>query len=526
MNRFAELCEILESTTKTREKTAALISYFQDAPPEDAMWAIRLLRGWKPPRVATSQDLRAWAREVLDIPEWLFEESCHAVGDVLETLALICPVSKHHDQAPLHVWIPQRLLPLHDAAPDARQATVIIAWEQMDTSSRFIWNKLLTGGFRPHVSEKTLIQALSVWRGLPETALACRLHNAWEPTAADYRALFSHDIANLGGSQPYPFHPLAAFDVDRHLSESRSEWQAFWHRKGLRIQLVKRHHTVFLWSEEQTLVNAAFPELCAAMLTYPDGTVFKGTITTLKHGALLPVAELDRRLKRKHVTKKLMQDVPVQCWVDDLLEEHGTDLRPQDFRQRLERVQALLAEADSPIQAAMPVRSASWEQLAALRNEARQHGADGLLLKRLTSPYCSNQPQDQWLLWKSEPFTVTVVLLYIQYQDTSAGTHTLEGTFGVWNGEHLVPVAKASSGFSDQDVYDIEMFVKDHTLDRFGPVRRLTPELVFTLAFDDVYPSSRHKSGLILHNPRIVCRQREQSIQAADTIATIQTHIF
>ena len=523
MKHFAELCGILESSRKSREKVAALVSYFQDAPPDDAMWAIRLLLGWKPRRVATSRELREWARDIIEIPDWLFEESQKTVGDLLETLTLICPLPENPTDEPLEAWIRQRLLPLQERNHEERKTAVLSDWQQMNAQQRFIWNKLLTGGFRPHVSEKTLVKALSVWRGLPKTVLACRLKNDWEPTVAAYRALFSHDIESLDSSRPYPFHQHIVLEERVDTLGRRDARHASWHWKGIRAQIVKRDCEIFIWSEEQALLNDAFPELCAAMAAFPDGTVFDGTIVAWNHDAPLNVTELERRRKRKRVTKQLMQEIPVRYWVDDLLEEQGHDIRGRDFCRRHERVQALMPnDAESPIQASTDVTAASWETLDSLRNDARQQGADGLLLKRLTR---SEQQPGPWWVWRSDSLTVTAVLLYVQRLSASTGNRTLEGTFGVWNGEDLVPVAKAASGFTDEDVYEIELFAKEHTIDRFGPVRSLTPELVFTIAFDDVYPSSRHKSGLIVHNPRIAGRERKQSIREADTLETVQNFI-
>ena len=334
MKHVAELCGILESTNKSREKIAALVSYFQDASPEDAIWAIRLLMGWKPRRVATSRELREWGRAIIEVPDWLFDESQKTVGDLLETLTLICPLPENPTDAPLEAWIRRHLLPLQKDTHEERKTAVLSDWQQMDAQQRFVWNKRLTGGFRPHVSEKTLVKALSIWRGLPKTVLACRLKNDWESTVAAYRALFSHDIESLDSSRPYSFHQHIVFEDSVDMLGSCDVWHASWHWKGIRAQIVKRGAEIFIWSEEQGLLYDTFPELCAAMRPFPDGTVFDGTIVAWALGGPLHVTELERRKKRKRVTKQLMQEIPVRYWVDDVLEKQNQDIRGWDVCRR------------------------------------------------------------------------------------------------------------------------------------------------------------------------------------------------
>lgn len=526
MKRFAELCGILETTGKTREKVAALRRYFQNASPEDAIWAIRLLLGWRPSRIVTSHTLQQWAHDLIDIPEWLFEESCKVVGDLLETLALICPLPERSTDFPLHVWLTERLLPLREKSEAEQKTTVIAVWQQMDSQQRFVWNKLLTGSFRPHVSERTLVKALSLWRGLPKTVLACRLKDEWPPTVVGYRELFSYDFESLDSSQPYSFHQTTLLGQDVNRLGNINDWLVGWHRKGERAQLIKRQRTVFIWSEDQVLLNETFPEVCDAAMRFPDGTVMDGVIMAWSGDAPMNVTDLERRMKRKRVTRQLLQEIPVRYWVDDLLEEHGQDVRAQALSGRYTCLRKLFGEIQgTSIRLSTPVEVTSWEALRILRNQARHHGADGLLLRRMSSFYCAEQMQEHWQIWHADPFTIQAVLLYVQRLYAPLGQRALEGTFGVWNGEQLVPVAKANSGFSEEDMYEIELFAKDHTIDRFGPVRSLPPELVFTVAFDDVYSSSRHKSGLIVQNPRVVCCQHEYAAQDADTVETIQHYL-
>lgn len=524
MKRFAELCAILESTANAREKMAALTVYFQDAPPPDAIWAIRLLLGWKPSRIATSQTLRRWARECVQFPDWLFEESCAAVGNLLETLALLIPLPDTPGDVPLHVRMQRDLLPLRDLTENEQRAAVSAAWTQMDAQQRFVWNTLLTGGFRPHVSEKTLIRALSAWRGLPTTVLACRLKQEWEPTVAGYRALFSHDIAALDSSQLYPFQRWYEEPPARGASGAIGDWRIDWHRNGMRAQLIKRGSSVFLWSDDHVIVNDTFPEICEAMAAMTDGTVLDGVITAWSADGPLHRAELERRMKRKRLTKKFKHEVPVRYWVYDLLEIQGEDVRTQPFRQRIHQAAGIIpTEVGSVIHLAEPLEAASWHRLHALRNDARRHGADGVLLRRWTASACpSTRKADQWRVWKADPLTAPVVLVYVQALNAASGQRSVEGTFAAWDGGDLVPVAKTSAGFSDEDVNAIEEFAKQHTVERFGPVRSLKAELVFTLAFDSVSLSTRRKSGLVLHHPRVAGRLLDASIHDAERIAILR----
>jgi DNA ligase-1 len=526
MKRFAALCEVLETTSRTREKRNALIAYFQQTPPEDAIWAIYLLTGHLLSRVVTSKVLHIWAQEVSDIPAWLFEESRAAVGDLAETVALLLPVPEQPVEEPLHTVIQDRLLPLKQKDEAIVKSEVIAAWRQMDALQRFVWNKLLTGSFRPHVSEKALVKALSAWRGLPETILACRLKDDWEPTVAAYRKLFSHDTQSFDSSQPYPFHVIGLLKNGPETLGAVDAWHAEWHWKGIRVQVVKREGCVFIWSAEHVLLSDKFPELCEKVIQFPDGTVIDGVIVAWNNDTPMNAIELERRVKRKRVTKSLVQDIPVRYLAFDLLEKQGQDIRACDFSWRHERLRRLLADqADSLIQMSTGILTSSWEELNTLRNEVRKNHADGLLLRRLDSLYCSDQQRGQWQLWKADPLRIKAVLLYVQRLQTSPGRRGLECSFGLWGRGSLVPVTKTSSGLSEGDIQELETFVKEHTLERFGPVRSVTPELVFEIAFDDVHSSSRHKSGVTLEHPRIVSWRRGASAKHADTLETIQSYI-
>lgn len=519
MKAFAELYRRLDETNRTNPKIAAMVAYFGAAPPEDAIWAVRFLIGRRPRQGVATRQLIAWAAERAGVPEWLFEASYKVVGDLAETIALLLPSPGRHSERPLHRWVEDHLLHLRKMDPQARREAVLETWEAMDTAQRFVWNKLITGGFRAGVSQRLVVRALAQVSGLDGAVIAHRLMGDWAPTAETHARLLSADTGDADISRPYPFFLAYPLEGEAAALGERSLWLVEWKWDGIRGQIVKRSGRVFIWSRDEELVTDKYPELAAAAARLPDGTALDGQILPWKSGRPLPFGELQRRIGRKKVGKKLLAEVPVVFQAYDLLEREGSDQRQRPLVERRQALERLIADfGEGRLRISETVDAPTWEGLASLHLTSRSRCVEGFMLKRRDAAYGVGRRRGDWWKWKIDPFTVDAVLIYAQHGH--AGLYT-DYTFAVRDGDGLVPFAKAYSGLNDAEIQEVDRFIRQNTIERFGPVRSVRPELVFEIAFDGIQPSSRHKSGVAVRFPRIHRWRRDKGPTEADTRETL-----
>jgi DNA ligase 1 len=522
MKAFAELYTALDETNKTGEKIAALKRYFSAAPAADAAWAVYFLIGRKPRQVVPTRQLRAWAAEAANVPAWLFDESYHAVGDLAETVALILPPPSCSTDEPLHQWV-ERLLTLRNMPEAAQQEALLAAWRQMNQRQRYVWNKLITGSFRVGVSQALVTRALAEVNGLSPPLIAHRLMGEWSPTPDFYRRLCGVDDGTADVSRPYPFflaHPLIGSPVRLGAID---QWQIEWKWDGIRAQLIRRADQIFLWSRGEELVTERYPEITSAGERLPDGTVVDGEILAWK-GGVLPFGHLQRRIGRKTMGKKLLEDVPVVLLAYDLLELNDEDVREQPLAWRREQLAAMIGELvpETALRLSPVVHAPSWAALDGLWAESRSRRVEGLMLKRLDSPYRVGRVRGDWWKWKISPYTIDAVLIYAQRGSGKRASLYTDYTFGVWDEGRLVPIAKAYSGLTDAEIRKVDAFVRRHTTEKFGPVRTVTPEHVFELAFEGIQRSSRHKCGVAVRFPRILRWRTDKKPEDADSLDRVK----
>jgi len=518
---FADLYAALDATTKTNEKVAALTGYFRAAAPEDAAWAVSFLIGRRPKRLLESRKLAQWAIEEAAVPDWLFGECYQAAGDFAETIALLLPAATASTALPLHYWVEERLLPLRDADDDTRRQWLVAAWREMDEGQRFAWNKLLTGEFRVGVSQSLVVRALAETAALPAEVIAHRLMGDWQPGAEFWRQLLAPVTADADVSRPYPFclaYPLegAAEDLG-----DPAGWQVEWKWDGIRAQLIRRQWRTFLWSRGEELITERFPELEALGALLPKGTAIDGEVLPWKDGAPLPFAQMQRRIGRKELSPRILAEVPVVLVAYDLLEHAGQDVREQPLEWRRAQLEAL-APPEGALVLSPIVKAASWDELTRLRQESRERKVEGFMLKRLGSPYRVGRRRGDWWKWKIEPYSVDAVLIYAQPGSGRRASLFTDYTFGIWDGGKLVPFAKAYSGLSDEEIREVDVFVRRNTIEKFGPVHAVKPELVFELAFEGIQASTRHRSGIAVRFPRMARWRRDKKAEDADTIETVR----
>jgi DNA ligase-1 len=550
MRAFAELYAELDASTSTLHKVDALAAYLRAADDAEAAWAVHFLAGGRPRRLVPTKLLREAARGAAGIPEWLFEESYQAVGDLAETIAHLLPPPASSDDAGLSSWMLERLLPLRGLDADATQRALRQCWDRLDARQRLVMNKLITGGFRVGVSRQLVVRAIARAWSLDEKVVAQRLIG-WAdadegPSPAGYRALVApaDEAAGAGerAGHPYPFflaHPLQ--QEPQSLGE-RGDWLVEWKWDGIRAQLVRRAGSAWLWSRGEELVTDRFPEIAEAAAALPDGTVIDAELLCWDEGAVrpLPFAALQTRIGRRRLTAKVLAEAPVVLLAYDLLEAAGRDLREQPLAQRRRRLESLLAPHAGAAAAGAAAATgrirlsellppdAGWERLRAARASARTRGVEGLMLKRAGSLYgvgrTKSHPSGDWWKWKVDPLSIDAVLVYAQRGHGRRASLYTDYTFAVWEappgvpGRRLVPFAKAYSGLSDAEIRQVDAVVRRTTVEKFGPVRSVTPTLVFELGFEGIARSPRHKAGIAVRFPRILRWRVDKPIEEADTL--------
>ena len=525
MKRFAALYDAIDTTTATLGKVAALVEYFREAPASDAAWAVAFLVGRRPKRLVKAPNLRVWAAAAANISDWLFDASYAQAGDLAETLVLIIPESPDAtNDGTLTEWVQQRLLPLRDMTPEEQRTALLSAWRDLTGSTRFVYNKLLTGAFRVGVSDGLVVRALAETSGVNADVIAHRMMGQWEVSPEWYTRLVQTETNDADWSKPYPFFLAHALMDDVTSLGDASDWQAEWKWDGIRAQLVRRRGRTFLWSRGEELLAGRFPEIEQWAEFLPDGTVLDGEILAWQNGRPMPFSALQRRIARKTVGKTLLTQVPCYLLVYDCLEVGNADIRTRSLTERRVAVEQIVKALPTGSAAGISPELAKtdWDELATTRMRSREEAAEGLMLKRRVSPYGVGRRGNDWWKWKVSPLTVDAVMVYAQSgSGRRAGLYT-DYTFAVWDGAALVPFAKAYSGLTDAEIREVDRYVRANTLEQFGPVRTVKPELVFELAFEGINLSSRHKSGVAVRFPRILRWRKDKPASEADTLVSVR----
>ena len=574
MKRFTALFTALDETNKTAEKVAAIEQYFRDAPAPDAAWGLFFLSGQRLKRVLKTSVMHAAAVQASGMPAWMLAECYEAVGDLSETVSLLLPPPTGLDfDEPLHHVVERRILPLVNSEDAAAGAVLAGSWSGMDRPQRFVFNKLVRGNFRVGVQRALVVRALAQATGLDAALLAHRVAGGIEPTPAAWQRLVSPGGASDDAARPYPFclaHQLDVPGVPRDsVADSgaqepprsggpptnlgpRDAWHVEFKWDGIRAQVVRRDAIpggVALWSRGEEPIADQFPEIVAAARALPPGTVLDGEIMPWRFGEgggrPMTFAALQPRLNRKDAQPGLFDAEGVVYLAFDLLEHAAIDTRDRPLRDRLALLDELLgplpATGPGAIRRPPPAHAATWDEAAELRRVAREiHGAEGLMLKHPDSRYhvgrvaggtAESIARDGgagagWWKWKVAPYSVDAVLIYAQQgSGRRAGLYT-DYTFGVWDpGGRLVPFAKAYSGLDNDEIAEVDRFVRTHTTGRTGPVRTVEPRLVFEIAFEAVRESTRHRSGVAVRFPRIARWRRDKKPRDADTLNTVKALI-
>ena len=521
MKAFADLFTAIDQSTKTTIKVNALAEYFNAAADIDKLWTVALFSGRRPKRAVTTTKLREWGAEVAGIPLWLFEECYPVVGDLAETIALVLPPNQTTDNRPLSQWI-NDLREVYKLEEEDKKTFVLDAWARLSGTERFIFNKLITGGMRVGVSQKLMTRALARATDRDEAELAHRLMGNWHPDETTWHALIEAEDASADASRPYPFYLAYALEDGPEGLENPADWRAEWKWDGIRGQLILRGGEHFVWSRGEELMTDRFPELARAVDYLPDGTVLDGELLVWHAGEAHPASfnTLQPRIGRKTVPKKLLKDTPVVLHAYDLLEWQGKDIRHIPFAQRRETLEQACKDLpdDAPLKLSPQLPFTTPQDLHAYRDTARDAHAEGLMLKRADSPYLAGRKKGDWWKWKLAPLTIDAVMIYAQAGSGRRANLFTDYTFAVRDGDALVPFTKAYSGLTDKEFREITAWVRKNTLQRFGPVRQVTPHHVFEIAFEGIQASPRHKSGVALRFPRMLRWRHDKPMSEANTL--------
>lgn len=533
MKHFANLFARLDETNKTTEKVAALKEYFSLVSDADKIHTLALFTGRRPKRQINTTLVKTYAMEMAQIPQWLFEESYQVVGDLGETISLLLPPPETTNNTSLSDWMAE-IKNLASFNEEQRKSWLQKSWKSLSRQERLVFNKVLGGSFRIGVSHNLIIKSLSELYNIDSAVLTHRLMGAWDPFTLPFSELIAPENTADDASRPYPF--FLAYAIQETSDQSRSAddlrealgeaslWQAEWKWDGIRAQIIQRDGKIFVWTRGEDLATEKFPELHPFIAALPEGTVLDGEAVCFANNCPLPFNILQTRIGRKNLTKKILSESPMAFIAYDCLEHLGKDIRTLPLSARrtiLEKV-----HQDNPFhnvfRLSPTVRFSDWQHLYDLRLQSRENHAEGFMLKRLSSPYLTGRKRGDWWKWKVDPLSVDAVMIYAQKGHGRRADLYTDYTFAVWDGDKLVPFAKAYSGLTDKEIGQVDYFIKRNTVEKFGPVRTVKPELVFEIGFEGINRSSRHKSGVAIRFPRILRWRHDKSIEEADTLETLK----
>ena len=529
MKSFAQLIQKIDSTNKTNAKVKALQTYFDQADDKDKVWTIAILSHRRPPRPVNSTMIREFAAELAEIPLWLFEESYHIVGDLAETIALVLPPNSSDNPKPLYAFL-NDMLQLKAKSDEDKREYLITHWKKLDYYERFVFTKLMTGGFRIGVSQKLMTRALSQSTGLDQDVLAYKLMGNWKPQHITFQQLILEENAEDYLSKPYPFYLAYAVENEVEGLGNVGDW-LFEHKwDGIRAQLIVRQDNIFIWSRGEELVTDKYPELEIFKDFLPDGTVLDGEILAYPDDDIGDFKDLQKRIGRKTITKKLLENIPVIFKAYDVLEWKTEDYRDVTFNKRRQILDDLHDNFKNDISVFHLSRTMTfnnWKVVEEERQKAREMRSEGLMIKRKASTYGVGRKKGDWWKYKSDPFSIDAVLTYAMRGHGRRSNLFTDYTFALWNDDHteLVTFAKAYSGLTDKEFRQVDNWIKKHTTDRFGPVRQVEAELVFEIAFEGIATSKRHKSGVATRFPRILKWRQDKKTAEANSLEDLKTLI-
>ena len=527
MKKFAALFHDLDSMTKTNDRLDRLVTYFENACHEDSIWVCWFLAGNRIKGAIKTGELRSFLSEKVNLPLWLIEECHDRVGDLAETVSLLAGSDSGNKSFGLNKIIREFLLPLRAMDTEERKTTLYRAWDQLSMDEMLPFHKLLTGGFRMGVSKGNLCKALARVGKVEPAVIAQRLSGNWTCDDLTMEDILDPPDEGIDGmNRPFPFCLASPLQEKATSLGEVKDWQVEWKWDGIRAQLLTTGGGGgMLWSRGEESIDESFPEVLECIPYLPPGLCMDGEILAWGREGLRSFSRLQKRLGRKNPGPSIQRKEPVRFQAYDLLRVDGKDLRSLPMGERRKKLEDLLNKMPGhlPLGISPLVQEKSWENLEIRRKESRDRGVEGFMLKRKDSKYESGRVKGAWFKWKVDPFLADMVVVSAQLGHGKRANLYSDYSLAVWDESgRLVTVAKAYSGLSNEEIEEVDKFVRKNITGKFGPVRGVNPSLVFEIAFEGAQASGRHKSGVALRFPRIHRWRKDKKIEEADTLEMIR----
>lgn len=522
MNEFGKLLENLESTNDPTEKTGFIIEYLGKSKDCDKLWMIFLLSGGRLKKNLTSADLKDWALEIAGIPHWLLEECRNFTGDHAEIMTLL--LYKDGVRSFMSLEDCCRFISRNaEKSEDEIKDGIKEIWLSLGKAGLYAFNRILAGGVRKCSTPEQLTRAIARHENIDTYAAARIISGKWNPETANYSEVLESSKSDASLTRPFPFSNAEVLIGPPEDLGKRQQWIAEWSIDGIRAQLIRKNGECCLWSEGEEIITDKFPEVSSAASELPEGTILDGVIKCMEKGMPLGFASLQRRRSLKKPSSRIIGEAPAVYIAFDVLECNGKDVRRLKLQERRKLLEALAKKfGTDEIMISERINFASWKELNGLLNLAGKKGADGIMLRRIDSTYDSGKRNSQCLKLKKKPFRIDAVLTCASPAPDSESAMLTEYTLGVWDKEQLVTIARTNSELKKAEMTEINNYIRMNTLERYGPVRTVKPELVFEIEFEGVTESSRRKSGLTLRSPIISKWKKEKHPSEAGTLSFLK----
>lgn len=508
---------MLDENKEDSDNCIVLENYFTIAPESDKLWAISLLTNRRPKKIAKIELLKRKALELTELPEWLLEESIAEVGDMTEAITLVLPENTSYNEKSLAYWMAS-IHRMRNESEDTISEYIQESWSQLNREECFVFNKLITGGFRSVVSTKQLHKALSKVLKKEVSLVAFKFASHWDPRENNFNQVFERLGEETDYLKPFAFKNISPIEDISDLPVLES-YIVEWKWEGIRAQIIVSHSNVFIWTDEQELLNVQLPEF-EGLKKYPHSFALEGELLVFKESEVMSLSDLNIRISRKTLSKKVAEELPIIFIAQDLLEWEKLDLRSQTLVKRKEKLNELIeiisSQYCSSVLSSDEIVFKNVQELEFKITTEKKAQTIGVLFKQKLGIYDNSADKKDWHYLKYQAHIALVVLMYVQKRLLITDNYSLF-SFGVWDeNQQLVPIAKMEAVLSDADQSEIEGFIKNNILEKFGPVRAIKQSLVFEISFDGIVKSNRHKSGIELKNPNVITWKKE--LQATEAI--------
>ncbi|MBX7042501.1 MAG: hypothetical protein K1X85_06320 [Ignavibacteria bacterium] len=522
MKEFGKLIEDLLNTSDPSEKTAFIVEYLENSKDRDKLWMIFLLSGGRLKKNFTSSKLIEWTLETAGIDSRLFEDSLSFSGDLAETMTLLLHNSGASSSISLEDCCRFISRSSEMSEHELREGINEIR-ESLGKAELYAFNRLLTGGLKRCATHGQLAKAVAIYENTDAYTAARIISGNWRPENSYYPEVVENAERAASLVRPCPFCVAGVLNGNPAELGKKQEWIAEWSIDGIRAQLIRKNGEFCLWSEGEEIITDKFPEVSRASSELPEGTVLDGVIVCRKAGKPLSFGSLQRRASIKKPTPRTLLEFPAVYIAFDMLECNGDDVRILKLSERRELLEAL-SKHFSPeiIEISEKIRFTSWKELSGILQTIVNKGTEGILLRRIDSIYDPGCTGELWLKLKREPVRIDAVLTCASPSPDSSSALLTEYTFAVWHEEKMVTIARTSRGLGKSEMMEIDNYIRLNTLERYGPVRTVKPELVFEIEFEGVTVSARRKSGIALRSPKISKWKKEKQPHDAGTLSSLK----